>query len=379
MPQLTRSAQQPVKSIRSHYHLLGRVGQGQYSQVFCAIHKATGDVVALKQIDPTRSLTAQSLRELRLLVTLQHPNVVAWQGYNHCREGRYLVMDYCEGGTLRQLMPPPLPQALPLTAGSPSATRRERSERIGSAVAIVADVLRGLVHVHGHGMIHADVKPENILLRLAPGGWQARLADFGIACLSCETAPLDSFCGSPAYMAPERFGGAIGPTADLYAIGIILYELLVGDRPFAGTPGELQTAHLTGAIVLPESLPQGLQQVLHQALQKAPGDRFASAAAMLAALQPFLPTPLPESVMLMPTQSIWLDRRHQLHLTQSPQIPHTTWRLHDRADNCLAQFQTMTQFQSVQPSAQPYTLQAIELGGRELTIELQPLRVTERH
>jgi serine/threonine protein kinase len=356
---LTRSTQQRVKSIRSHYHLLGRVGQGQYSQVFCAIHKATGDVVALKQIDPARSLTAQSLRELRLLVTLQHPNVVAWQGYNHCREGRYLVMDYCEGGTLRQLMQPRLP--------------------IGLAVAIVADVLRGLAHVHGHGMIHADVKPENILLRLAPGGWQARLADFGIACLIGETAPLDSFCGSPAYMAPERFGGTIGPTADLYAIGIILYELLVGDRPFGGTPGELQTAHLTGAIALPAALPQGLQQILHQALQKAPGDRFASAGAMLAALAPFLPDPAPESVRLMPTQSIWLDRRHQLHLTQSPHIPRTNWRLHDRADNCLAQFQTMTQFQSVQRTDQRYCLRAVEVGGRELTIGLQPLQVTARH
>jgi serine/threonine protein kinase len=353
-----------VKSIRSPYHLLGLVGRGQYSRAYCAIHKATGDVVALKEIDPARSVTAQFLRELRWLVTLQHPNVVAWQGYNHCQEGRYLVMDYCEGGTLRQLMQ----QRWPMTD--------QRSETIGQAVAIVADVLRGLSHVHSHGIVHADVKPENILLRLAPGGWQARLADFGIACLVGE-AGQDSLCGSPAYMAPERFDGTIGTASDLYAIGIILYELLVGDRPFGGTPSELSNAHLTQKIGFPPTIPLALQQILRQALSKSPADRFADADAMLAALQVFLPIPSVPVARPRP-QSLWLDRRHQLHLTPHPQLPLTQWRLADRWDNCLAQFQTMTQFQTVQTTDCAYRLRAIEVGGRELSIGLRPLSVVSR-
>jgi serine/threonine protein kinase len=343
-------------SHRSAYHFLGLVGRGQYAKVFCAIHRATGAVVAVKEIDPARSVTAAFLRELRLLVTLQHPNVVAWQGYHPGPSGRYLVMDYCEGGTLRQLMQRPVP--------------------IDQAVAIVADILRGLAHVHGRGIIHADVKPENILLRLAAGGWQASLADFGIACWEAEAAQLDSLCGSLAYMAPERFGGELGQAADLYAIGIVLYELLVGDRPFSGTPADLEIAHLTALIDLPTHLPIALQQFLRQALSKSPADRFADAEAMLLALKPFLAVaPVVMPVRLPRPQSIDLDRGYQLQLTPHPDHPITQWRLYDRRTTSLAKFQTMTQFQTVTATDRPHTLRAIEVGGRELTIGLRPLSV----
>jgi serine/threonine protein kinase len=340
----------------SAYHFLGLVGRGQYARVFCAIHRATGAVVAVKEIDPDRSVTAAFLRELRLLVTLQHPNVVAWQGYHPGPSGRYLVMDYCEGGTLRQLMQRPVP--------------------IAQAVAIVADILRGLAHVHGRGIIHADVKPENILLRLAIGGWQASLADFGIACWETEAAQQDSLCGSLAYMAPERFGGELGTSADLYAIGIVLYELLVGDRPFSGTPADLETAHLTTPIVPPTTLPPGLQQFLHQALSKSPADRFPDAASMLTALEPFLGVAVDVSVAPPPTQSIWLDRHYYLQLTPNPHHLTTQWRLYDRQETCLAKFQTMTQFQRLTLTDQPHILRAIEVGGRELSIGLKPLSMT---
>jgi serine/threonine protein kinase len=344
-----------AQSIRSPYHLLGRVGRGQYSQVFCAIHKATGDVVALKQIDPARSVTAEFLRELRWLVTLQHPNVVAWRGYNHCQEGRYLVMDYCEGGTLRQLM--------------------ARSLTLPQAVAIVIDLLEGLAHVHSRGIIHADVKPENVLLRLVPGGWQARLADFGIACAA--DAVRDGACGSPAYMAPERFSGALCPGADLYAIGIMLYELLVGDRPFSGTPHQLQNAHLAQGIRLPPSVPDGLQAILRQALSKDPADRFPNAAAMIAALQPWRPMPPAIAYTMPPPQSFPMQRHHlQFIPIGDATHPMTQWQLWDAADHCLAQFQTLTWWQTI--VAAPAGLQAIEVGGQALAIGLRPLRIDRR-
>ena len=92
-------ASQPLK--RSKYRLLGLVGQGQFGRVFCASHRKTGRLVALKELDHQRFPTHKFLRELRFLLSLQHANIVTCHALEHTRRGRYLVMDYCEGGMLR--------------------------------------------------------------------------------------------------------------------------------------------------------------------------------------------------------------------------------------------------------------------------------------
>lgn len=253
---------------RSKYRLLGLVGQGQFGKVYCAIHRKTGRLVALKDLDRQRFPTHKFLRELRFLLSLQHPNIVTCQALEHTATGRYLVMDYCEGGTLRSLVD------------------EDISLHPQQSLKLVADVLAGLGHAHSRGIVHCDIKPENILLTVQMGGWVARISDFGIARLSQELKSEGAGnTGSPAYMAPERFYGQYSPASDIYAVGILLFELLAGYRPFSGAPADLMSAHLNQPLKIPASIPATLQAVIAKALQKLPGRRFRSAAEMLTALQ----------------------------------------------------------------------------------------------
>lgn len=249
---------------RSKYRLLGLVGQGQFGRVFCAIHRKTGKLVALKELDKARFPTHQFLRELRFLLSLRHPNLVGCDALEHTSTGRYLVMDYCEGGTLRGLM------------------HEEMRIHPRYALQLVTDVLDGLEHAHTLGIVHCDIKPENILLNLRDQGWIARISDFGIARLSQELDHDFSNTGSPAYMAPERFYGQYSPASDLYAVGILLFELLIGDRPFSGLPKDLMAAHLNHPVMVPDRVPPLLKAIILKSLQKLPARRYRSAAEMKA-------------------------------------------------------------------------------------------------
>jgi serine/threonine-protein kinase len=253
---------------RSKYRLLGLVGQGQFGRVFCAVHRLTGELVALKELEQQRFPTHKFLRELRFLLSLQHPNIVTCQSLEHTSTGRCLVMDYCEGGTLRSLMSEDNHLSLP------------------HSIKLVADILAGLEHAHHRDIVHCDLKPENILLNVEPRGWIARISDFGVARLSRELSNQEfGNTGSPAYMAPERFYGQYSPTSDLYAVGILLFELLVGRRPFSGTPADLMSAHLNQPVKIPETVPGVWHPILITALQKLSARRFQTASDMLTMLR----------------------------------------------------------------------------------------------
>ncbi|HHP7246221.1 MAG TPA: serine/threonine-protein kinase [Elainellaceae cyanobacterium] len=260
---------------QSNYHLLGLVGQGQFGRVFCAIHRKTGRLVALKSLDHQRFPTHQFLRELRFLLSLQHPNIVTCHALEHTYAGRYLVMDYCEGGTLRSL----ISENDPLN--------------LHQIIRLISDILMGLEHAHNRRIIHCDVKPENILLSVQSEGWLARISDFGIARLCQDLSDKEAGnTGSPAYMAPERFYGQYSITSDLYAVGILLFELIAGYRPFSGTPSELMSAHLNQVIKFPDVIPVALRPILHISLQKLSARRFRSAADMLSMIRSVVPDEL---------------------------------------------------------------------------------------
>ncbi|MEO1519187.1 MAG: serine/threonine-protein kinase [Cyanobacteria bacterium J06633_2] len=256
-----------VTTNASNYRLLGLVGQGQFGQVFCAVHRATGKLVALKNLEQQRFPTRQFLRELRFLLSLRHPNIVTCFAIEHTQTGRYLVMDYCEGGTLRQLM------------------TDETHLRLFCGLRIIADILAGLTHAHAKGVVHCDIKPENILLKLTSKGWTAKISDFGVARLSQELSHYQSSnTGSPAYMAPERFYGQYSATTDLYSVGIVLFELLTGYRPFSGVPSALMNAHLNQTVVLPDSIPEAIHPIIKKALEKLSARRYQTAQDMLSAI-----------------------------------------------------------------------------------------------
>jgi serine/threonine-protein kinase len=267
LPAKDSAAKEPK---RSKYRLLGLVGHGQFGQVYCATHRKTGQLVALKNLEHQRFPTHKFLRELRFLLTLQHRNIVTCEALEHTSTGRHLVMDYCEGGTLRGLM------------------EREGCLSLAQGLKLVADVLSGLAHAHSRGVIHCDIKPENVLLVVRSDGWSARISDFGIARLSQEMQPEGGATGSPAYMAPERFYGQYSHSSDLYAVGIMLYEMLVGDRPFSGVPSDLMTAHLNQQLHIPEIVPAPIHTVILKSLQKLAARRYKSADEMLAEVQGLL-------------------------------------------------------------------------------------------
>lgn len=251
--------------LSARYQLLRLVGQGQFGRVFCARHRQTNQLVALKEIS-WRHSTSQFLRELAFVASLQHPHIVTWQGLEQTASGRYLVMDYCEAGTLRDLLNTDA-QLVPL-----------------QCLGLIADILAGLIYIHAKGIVHCDLKPENILLHLTPQGWLARVADFNVAQWQAELGLKDSV-GTPAYMAPEQFYGEPSVATDVYAIGVILFELLLKCRPFEGQPGGLMTAHLSQTPPVPSTLPFLVQSILTCALQKLPQRRFTSAQKMLQAVQ----------------------------------------------------------------------------------------------
>lgn len=266
---MNESIKQLQQLAQPKYQILELVGHGQFGRVYRAIHTASGKVFALKELDKKRFPTHKFLREMYFLTSLQHPNVVTFQGLEHTPTGRYIVMDYCEGGNLRSLM------------------KSKGKLSLVQSLKLVTDVLAGLERVHSSKIIHRDIKPENILLSQDDTGLIARISDFGLSRLCNELCvdKQDDCNGSPAYMAPERFYGQYSYASDLYAVGVLLFELVTGDRPFSGLPQELMSAHLNQAVKIPDPVPFLLRSTITTALQKLPQRRFRSTSEMLKSVQ----------------------------------------------------------------------------------------------
>ncbi len=282
---LHSSRHRSLKSITATYQLLGTAGHGQYGQVHCARHLQTQELVALKQLPPERFPTHQLLRELRHLLALDHDHINRCYALEHAQEGRFLVLEYCAGGTLRDL----INQAYPLT--------------FGEVIDFGLQLLAGLSHAHAQRVIHCDIKPENILLQPTRDGWQLKLTDFGIARQQQVSRGEITATGSPAYMAPERFYGSATVASDLYAVGIILFELLTGKRPFSGNPAQLMYAHLNKGISFAthqDRIPAPLQSVIEKSLRKLPGRRYPNADSMAQALRTLVGIPLTQWIHLDP-------------------------------------------------------------------------------
>jgi serine/threonine protein kinase len=213
------------------------------------------------------------------------------------------VMDSCEGGTLRGLL------------------NSSNSLSLHQSLKLVIDILSGLKFAHDRNIIHRDLKPENILLKTSDRFFTAHIADFGIAKLKQEADSQNIFgdTGSPAYMAPEQFYGEYSSNCDLYGVGVILYELVTGERPFAGMPKDLLTAHLSQPVKIPADIPMLLRLAIAKSLEKLPQRRYQTATEMLESLElvqailevdpsPHIPVKVkPEFVELFSLDQVTLD------------------------------------------------------------------------
>lgn len=259
------------------YEILSAAGSGGMGHVYRARHHGLDKQVALKVLaTPGRGSRGERFeerfaREARVLARLDHPSCVRVLDYGRANGMQYIAMDLLEGETLHQV----------LRAG-PMSTRR--------ALAITRQLLGALAHAHSHGIIHRDVKPENVML--VKGGSRAVLIDFGLASLHDEAALTGAgMCmGSPSYLAPERLLGRPHDTrTDLYAVGVILYEMVAGVRPFAGESPE-ETMRLAlhrpprPLRALRRDISPALEELIRRALAKDPKRRFADAEEMLLEL-----------------------------------------------------------------------------------------------
>lgn len=274
----------PGALLGERYVICDIVGEGGMGRVFRARHAVLARSVAVKLLRPALAKDPTFLRrfaaEARAASLVRHPGSVAIIDHGVCEtSGPFLVMEYVGGSTLRSIV----------EAEGPLALRR--------VVGIVDQILAVLEDAHAAGIVHADMKSDNILVAATGAGAdRVKVIDFGLARQRDDDAALagsgDTISGTPEYLAPEVIRGR-PPTAaaDLYAVGIMLYELLTGGTPFAGGPAvRVLERHLRDSVVPPSLrrpdrlIPSALDRVVARALAKDPALRFPDAAAFRAAL-----------------------------------------------------------------------------------------------
>jgi serine/threonine protein kinase len=254
------------------YRLGERIGGGAVADVYRAVDERLQRPVAIKVF---RGDAAEQLQrhedEMRTLAALDHPSLVTVfdAGSEEPHDQPFLVMQLIEGPTLgAELRSGPIPL--------------ERAARYG------AELADALGYVHERGLVHRDVKPANVLL--SEDG-RVHLADFGIARLvdSAHQTKTGDVLGTPAYFAPEQVAGeTVGPPADVYSLGIVLFECLTGRRPFEGTALEVAMVRVNRPPDIPTDLPAGWQQLLTAMTRRDAADRptapqVATALRQLAA------------------------------------------------------------------------------------------------
>lgn len=262
--------------VAGKYHLLEVLGKGGMAEVYRAQELFSERQVAIKlprgdylRGDPEG--LERLGREARAIQKLDHPNIVRLLDWGQGEQGDYLVMELVEGESLRQR----------LDRGGPLPC--------DEAVGLVAQVLEALSAAHRAGLVHRDISAGNVLVDAAG---RVKVTDFGIARATDERTltQTGAMIGSVHYMSPEQARGeAVGPASDLYSVGILLFELVTGRKPFeSDNPVKLALKHVREEPPSPArwrpDLPKNVENAVLRALEKEPEQRFASAEAMRQAL-----------------------------------------------------------------------------------------------
>ncbi len=260
------------------YMLLGKIGRGGMGTVYRARDTLVGDVIALKMLEledgQRRDLLERFRREVRLARRISHPHVARTHDLGEHSGHLFLTMEYVEGEDLQTLLGRERPLAAP------------RAARIALAVC------EGLVAAHTAGVVHRDLKPANVLVE---AGGRVVLTDFGIArAMAGEAASrTQGMVGTPMYMSPEQLtGGEVETRSDLYAVGLLLYEMLTGEAPFSGdSPMAVAFARLRQPPPDPggrPGVPDALAQIVRHCAALEPRDRPSCAAEVATALRGWL-------------------------------------------------------------------------------------------
>lgn len=254
------------------YRIVSSLGAGGSSQVYLAEDQLLGRHVAIKVLDPEAArdseLRRRFVREARALAQLQHPNIVAVFDVGEVDGLPFIVMERLEGGSLKEKV------------------EREGPLEIADALRITAEIAAGLDAAHARGIVHADMKPSNILF---DHQGRAKIADFGIARTPQDAAETPQLFATALYVAPERVAGKPAThRSDIYGLGLILYELLTGRPPFTSSdPAVLLRDHAVRPPTPPSqvrpSLSRELDAVVQKALAKDPALRYGRASDLVRA------------------------------------------------------------------------------------------------
>jgi serine/threonine-protein kinase len=274
---LTGPLSHVAAALAGQYRIERELGRGGMATVYLAEDERHRRKVAIKVLHPELSAILgpdRFLKEIELTASLQHPHILPLFDSGSANGHLYYVMPYVAGESLRGRL------------------ERERQLPVADAVRIATEVADALAYAHQRGVIHRDIKPENILLH----GGHSLVADFGIA-LAVEQASGQRLTqtglslGTPQYMSPEQTMGEreIGPRADIYSLGIVTYEMLIGEPPFVGPTAQaivakMMTDEPRRLIPQRRSIPPAIEDAVLTALEKLPADRFASATAFAQAL-----------------------------------------------------------------------------------------------
>jgi Tol biopolymer transport system component/tRNA A-37 threonylcarbamoyl transferase component Bud32 len=266
-------------ALSDRYAIERELGAGGMATVYLAVDLKHHRKVAVKVLRPDLAAALgpeRFLQEIEIAAQLQHPNILALYDSGEADGFLYYVMPYIEGPSLRDKL------------------AKEGELPIGDAVRILRDVVDALTHAHKHGVVHRDIKPDNVLLSER----HALVTDFGVAKAVSEATRARKLTtegvalGTPAYMSPEQ---AVADThvdhrADIYAVGAVAYELLTGRAPFLGTtPQMILSAHIADTpepvSKYRESVPPALEELVMKCLEKKAADRWQSAEELLPQLE----------------------------------------------------------------------------------------------
>lgn len=254
------------------YEILSELGQGAMGVVYKAVDPLIDRIVAIKTIkfssnnEESAGFEERFYREAKSAGRLNHPNIVTIYDVGKSHDTAYIAMEYLEGEQLKDMLDVHTPMSI---------------ERIAD---IAAQIAEGLAYAHKNGIVHRDIKPANVMLLQ---GDRVKITDFGIAHMSTSSGTLaGTVLGSPRYMAPEQVvGKTVDGRSDLFALGVVLYEMLTGESPFDGDNINTTMYRIVNeAPVLPKTLapriPDTFDYIVEKALAKHPDARYQSAAEM---------------------------------------------------------------------------------------------------